>query len=426
MPKTIDQFSGWNARIKTFRAEWKWKVRDGWDRLTYPPFVERRLLAGRHCIERPPPTRVRRLYVDISVIAKSDAGTGIQRVVRSVFASLTEICDRDVEILPLVVTRRRDGYRTQDGQPIRGGPDAIFFGLDFATDSIYRYRKELVDFRQAGGRTWFLLHDILPLSHPHWFTPASRLKYRRWLRVCAEVADGFLCVSPVVKGLLGDLLRKRYGLRQVPHIATISLGSVITAPDTGPTASRFAACPDVMERAAIIVGTLEPRKGHVDVLAAFERLWTQGSDIPLVLIGKAGWDTRKLQDHIRGHALAGTLLFWFDDVDDHGLHAAYAQCRMVIVPSLAEGYGLPLDEALAYGAPVLARDIPVFRRHREGENIAYFPERGSAASLAETIAAFYRQAQRKPAAEPPVQWRQTARQCLTAIGCPVLDVAQLE
>lgn len=405
--------------MKAHRNEWKWKARDGWDRLAYPPFVERRLLRRRHDGDRPPPAQIRRLYVDISVIANSDAGTGIQRVVRSVYACLLNICDRDVEILPLVVKRRRDGYRTLDGQPILGGPDALFLGLDFATDSIYRYREELADFRKSGGRLWFLLHDILPLSHPHWFTPASGLKYRRWLRVCAEVADGFLCVSPVVAGLLGDLLRTRYGLRQAPDIATISLGSVITVPDADRTAGCFSQCPIAIARAAIIVGTLEPRKGHVDILAAFERLWSQGNDIPLILIGKAGWNTKKLQEHIRSHARHGTLLFWFDDVDDHGLHAAYSRCHMVIVPSLAEGYGLPLDEALAYGAPVLARDIPVFHRHHDGENIAYFPEHGSSAALANIIAAFHRQRQRKPVAAPPIQWWQTAQQCLTAIGCPV-------
>lgn len=405
--------------MKAHRTEWKWKFRDGWDRLVNPPFIERRLLVGCRNGDRAAPCEIRRLYVDISVIANSDAGTGIQRVVRSVYASLPDLSDPDVKILPIVVKRRRDGYRTLDGQPIRGGPDAMFLGLDFATDSVYRYRKELADFRKAGGRLWFLLHDILPLSHPHWFTPASCLKYRRWLRVCAEVADGFLCVSPVVAGLLSDLLRNRYGLQQAPDIATISLGSVIVAQDTSRAVRSFAACPDAINRAAIIVGTLEPRKGHVDILAAFERLWAQGSDIPLILIGKAGWNTKRLQDHIRGDARHGTLLFWFDDVDDDGLHSAYAQCHMVIVPSLAEGYGLPLDEALAYGAPVFARDIPVFRRHNSDENIAYFPEHASTPALADAIAAFYQQAQRKPAATPSAQWWKTAQQCLAAIGCPM-------
>lgn len=404
--------------MKARRTEWKWKARDGWDRLIYPPFVERLLIRRRNG-GRPPHGDIRRLYIDISVIANSDAGTGIQRVVRSIYANLPDLCDRDVEILPVVVKRRRDGYRTLYGQTIRGGRDAVFLGLDFATDSIYRYRKELADFRDTGGRLWFLLHDILPLSHPHWFTPASGLKFRRWLRVCAEVADGFLCVSPVVAGLLGDVLRKRYGLQPTPDIAILSLGSTIVAPDASTIVPPFAPCPDAIGRAAIVVGTLEPRKGHIDVLTAFEQLWAQGSDIPLILIGKAGWSTKRLQDHIRGHGRLGTSLFWFEDVDDDALHAAYTQCHMVIVPSLAEGYGLPLDEALAYGAPVLARDIPVFRRHNGDENIAYFPEHGSTEVLAVAILAFYQQVPRKCTVTLQTLWSNTARQCLVAIGCPV-------
>lgn len=400
----------------------KWALRDKSDQLRFPVFVER-LLAGRGRRLAGDAARlpVRRLYVDISVIARDDAGTGIQRVVRSVYARLGEVCADDVAIVPVVVKRRRDGYRTLDGETLRGGPDAVFFGLDFSTDSIFHYRKELARFRRAGGRLWFVLHDILPLSHPHWFTAASGLKYRRWLRVLAGGADGFLCVSEVVAGQLAELLQKRYGLATLPAIVEIPLGSSIVVSgemSDSPEASAMAGlAEETLRRAALVVGTLEPRKGHVDVLDAFDLLWQRGSTIPLVLIGRRGWNTQALQKRIRDHAQAGTLLFWYDDLDDAKLYAAYARCRMVIVPSLAEGYGLPLDEALYLGAPVLARDIPVFRRHQQAA-LAYFPAEVGVQELAAMIEDFHRTAQDRPLSRVSfATWTETARACLAAIGC---------
>lgn len=414
------------ARVRALRHAAAWAARDWIDQAAFPPVTERMLVPAQRkaYASTAAPAPIRRLYVDLSVISRDDAGTGIQRVVRSIYHHLPEACAAEVAIIPLTVSRRREGYRTPDGQPIVGGPDTVFFGLDFATDSIFRYRRELARFRRSGGRLWFVLHDILPLSHPHWFTHASGVKYRRWLRVCAALAEGFLCVSPVVAGQLGWVLRGRYGLTDAPQVETITLGANITQQDrvldpaalpitTGLNAAIFA-------HAALVVGTLEPRKGHADVLDAFDQLWAAGHEVPLVLIGRPGWNTDALQQRIRRHPRHAQLLFWLDGVDDGGLRAAYSQCRIAIVPSLAEGYGLPLDEALALGAPVLARDIAVFRRHRADE-IRFFAETASPAEIAAAILACLTGPRITPAAQSLTRWRKTTDQCLAAMGCDRAD-----
>lgn len=410
------------SRSRSLAAAARWAARNRIDQYVVPAPVERLFVRNLRKASSPllEPRAIRWLYVDVSVIANDDAGTGIQRVVRSIRANLADACREDAQILPVVVNRRRDGYRTLDGKSLIGGPDSVFFGLDFATDSVFRYRRELTQFRRAGGRMWFMLHDILPISHPHWFTPASRVKYRRWLRICAGLAEGFLCVSTDVAGLLDGLLRRRFGLNDPPQIVTIELGSDFSAIErvVDPTALPQAdgLTPLLMSEAALVVGTLEPRKGHADVLDAFDRLWASGREIPLVLIGRKGWATKALQRRIQDHPLFGKLLFWPQDVDDIALRAAYGQCRMVIVPSLAEGYGLPLDEALAHGAPVLARDIPVFQRH-PGSSLAYFPQAATTSELADAIERLRLMGRRDDIAMALVRWPETARQCLAAIGC---------
>jgi glycosyltransferase involved in cell wall biosynthesis len=355
------------------------------------------------------------------VIHVNDAGTGIQRVVRSLRDHLPAALRPEIEHELLIVRNSREGYVTSAGTGFAGAPGSLFFGLDFATESIFRAQHALRKFKLDGGQIWFLVHDILPVSHPHWFTPASRLRYRRWLRVCAALADGILCVSPVVAAQLEELLSLRYGSTNLPRIATIDLGSDFTPADRELAAAGLPVAAGLdnakFNRAALVVGTLEPRKGHADVLAAFDLLWRDGHDIPLILIGRVGWNTDALQGRICRHPQYGHLLFWLRDVDDHALHAAYRHCRLVIVPSLAEGYGLPLDEALAAGAPVLARDIPVFRRHDDDAPVSYFAERADAASIASSILAAHAAADGPRRLAPLRQWGDTARQVARELGC---------
>ena len=110
-----------------------------------------------------------------------------------------------------------------------------------------------------------------------------------------------------------------------------------------------------------MVGTLEPRKGYTQALQAFEQIWRSGMDALLVIVGKPGWKTESLQEHLAGHAEQGKKLFWFGRASDELLRRLYHAASGVLVASEAEGYGLPLIEAAQYGKPVLARDIPVFR-----------------------------------------------------------------
>ena len=360
------------------------------------------------------------VYIDVSVIEQNDAGTGIQRVVRSLREHLPLALGPAVRAEHVIIPQPFGRYVTRRGAPLTGAPGALFLGLDFATDAIYRNRQQLLEFKRNGGALWFLLHDILPLSHPRWFTASSRVRYRRWLRVCAALADGFLCVSPVVAAQLKGLLEERFPRSTMPRIAVVQLGSDITNADRQLSLSDLPDAPgldsELFRRAALIVGTLEPRKGHADVLDAYDRLWGDGHQLPLVLIGKPGWNTFQLQSRIRRHPQHGRLLFWLENVDDHALHAAYRHCRLVIVPSHAEGYGLPLDEALALGASVLARDIPVFRRHDETA-VSYFAADAGADSTAAHILAKQQGEKPRQALPPLRQWEETARQVARVLDC---------
>jgi alpha-1,3-rhamnosyl/mannosyltransferase len=134
--------------------------------------------------------------------------------------------------------------------------------------------------------------------------------------------------------------------------------------------------PDVLRRRddgfVLFCGTLEPRKGLGRVAEALLRT---SRDVPLVVVGKAGWGVLPGRAALDSLAALGRL-----DLRGYVTEAALARLRaraaVAVVPSLDEGFGLPLLEAMATGCPVVASDIAVFRevaddavRYAEPEDI---------------------------------------------------------
>jgi alpha-1,3-rhamnosyl/mannosyltransferase len=114
----------------------------------------------------------------------------------------------------------------------------------------------------------------------------------------------------------------------------------------------------------LAVGTLEPRKNMPALLEAFRTLRREGRDVELVIAGRQPWTHSlplgDLAPHVR---LVGT-------VPDADLPALYAGAACFVMPSLHEGFGLPLAEAMAAGTPAVASDIPALREVG-GETVRY-------------------------------------------------------
>lgn len=120
-----------------------------------------------------------------------------------------------------------------------------------------------------------------------------------------------------------------------------------------------------------MIGTLEPRKGHAQVLEAFNHLWKNGFNANLVIVGKRGWLIDDFIDQLESNLQLNKKLFWLESISDQYLREIYNVGDCLIAASYGEGFGLPLIEAAQYGVPIVARDIPVFREVA-GENAEYF------------------------------------------------------
>ena len=107
----------------------------------------------------------------------------------------------------------------------------------------------------------------------------------------------------------------------------------------------------------LIVGSHEPRKNHVAVLLAAERLWREGSAFHLVFVGSTGWRSERFDGLVGRLVAAGRSVQVLRRVSEETLWAAYRAARFTVFPSLAEGFGLPVAESLASGTPVVTSNF---------------------------------------------------------------------
>jgi glycosyltransferase involved in cell wall biosynthesis len=261
------------------------------------------------------------------------------------------------------------------GPPMDPHPGDVFLGLDHAMRAVVARAGEFAVMRERGVRVWFVCNDTLPLAHPEWFPPEVHETFKQWFATIARVGDGIACISRATE----NDVRNWVEVLNIRRPQPLALGSFHLGADIDRDEAHSALTPE--EQAEIdrlpatpvflMVGTLEPRKGHAQALEAFNQLWAHGVDAALVIVGLPGWMTEVTQRRIRHHDEFGKRLFWYMDASDAMLERLYTSCTALLAPSEGEGFGLPLIEAARHNLPILCRDLPVFREVA-GEHAAYF------------------------------------------------------
>lgn len=259
--------------------------------------------------------------------------------------------------------------------------------------------------KRSGVGIISVIYDLIPLTHPQ-FCDAGLVKvFDRWFDWVAQTADGFMAISETVSGQVAQELTRRLGAEELAQRwqGYFHLGSELDL--NRPAAVLHRGVQQMFDQDGpvyLMVSTIEPRKNHTYLLDAFERLWSEGKHVRLCIIGKIGWKCEALVERIKRHPQHDKKLFMFNDVNDKSLEYAYANARALVFPSHAEGFGLPLVEAMQRGLPVMASDIPVFREVGQ-DFVAYFsleePD-----SLAELVRRFEASGQ-FPALVPLSRWR---------------------
>lgn len=205
--------------------------------------------------------------------------------------------------------------------------------------------------RRQGCRFVPLIHDLIPLLHPEFARQGHAERHRQRIATTAEMADAIVVNSAATAADLEPWLSARVA---PPPVAVAPLG--ITAPEVEDplpgTRPYF-----------VVVGTIEPRKNHLLLL----NLWRQmaaslGPDAPrLVVVGRRGWENENVLDMLERCAAIDGVVRETGALPDTEVAALLRGARALLFPSFAEGFGLPLAEALALGVPVIASDLPALR-----------------------------------------------------------------
>ncbi len=266
--------------------------------------------------------------------------------------------------------------------------------------------------RGQGAALVVVVYDLIPFTHPAVMPAAIVATFVPRMRRALAEADGAVAISR-------DCARqvKAFMRGASPPVASFYLGDDPldrNGANRAPATTR-------RPRAYLLVGTIEPRKGHALVLDAFERRWRDGDDVTVTFVGKMGWAAPDLVERCRSHPQLGRRFHLVEDADDAMLAALLRDADATIVASSVEGFGLPLVESLAADVPVIASDIPVFREIG-GDAVQFFAP-GDAAALRTAMTVFERDADRYRAAARAfrwIDWAGSARQFDAALD-EVLD-----
>lgn len=240
-------------------------------------------------------------------------------------------------------------------------------------------RPGIADFlANRAGRAAAIFHDAIPLKHPHITWPQSVSRHPEYMKLLARF-DRVWAVSAASRDELIGFWRWQ-GLERTPPVDVLPLGADFdgtprrtpTPVPAVPAASAMPRSPHRTGRAdaapvLICLGIIEPRKNQsllVDVAAS---LWGSGLRFELHIVGRVNPHFgAPIVQRIRAVARRHRGLHFHRTADDRDLAALFARARATVLPTIAEGCGLPLLESLWHGVPCVCSDLPVLRENADG------------------------------------------------------------
>jgi len=326
---------------------------------------------------------------------------------------------------------RKLSRRARPGELIEFQPGDTLLLADSSWTS--RCWQAVDEAKAAGTRIGVVQYDFIPHTHPELMPKRLPAAFRDWMTNTLARADFVAAISEAVAVEAREELRRmgREPERASPLVQSFRLGADVkpamkVEPPRPELAAFIAAGPC---GPYLTVGTLEPRKNQALLMDVFERVWQQVPEARLLVAGFVGWKGDEVVRRMRQHPRYGTHLMHFADLSDGELLYAYGQARGLVFPSRAEGYGLPIVEALTHKLRVFASDIPA---HREvgGPWCVYFPPT-DANALAEKIIRFERegifQAVKPEGNFQSPTWRQAVDQLMAiALASPDVNAQRQE
>jgi glycosyltransferase involved in cell wall biosynthesis len=275
-------------------------------------------------------------------------------------------------------------------------------------------------YRQSGAFVATLVYDLIPLTHPQFVGSKRSQKFRRYLEQVIWNSDLIVAISRTVRDDVARFIDQELTPSDQPvcrDIRSFVLGAEIAYAQGGirPEISNLFSRSDRYSP-YLMVGSFDPRKNHHQAIDAFEQLWAQDPQLKLCMFGRMGSMCADVIERIQKHPMLGRGLYVFHDANDAELLHAYQHASGVLLPSIVEGFGLPIVESLWHGKKTFVSDTPI---HREvgGDQCEFFAL-GCAKSLARAIQSWESIRDKPGAWQPatqrsaPTSWEGSAGQLL--------------
>ena len=316
------------------------------------------------------------IFIDVTGACKSPRNTGMQRITRQIFCRLAssspttpiswnlvgnryqllgrrerDLLERPSRFLARPSARpefrgeyffaelHRQFFRKPIHLEGELGPDDILLVPDIYRDGRLTLLPKVIGGTKA--RTVAIFHDAAALRLPLLY-PNARPRFRAYI-VSLAAFDLVICVSHSSREELLQLW------------SDFETSPAETAVETWPVELDFPERdqPSRSPRELIVcVGSFEPRKNHLMLLRAADKLWEAGLSFQLELCGRSTSSFGgKVKAELRRLQRAGRTIRWSKQVNDQTLHRVYRECRFTVYPSLLEGFGLPIGESLSHGKP---------------------------------------------------------------------------
>ena len=200
----------------------------------------------------------------------------------------------------------------------------------------------------------YFVHDLIPITHPEYCRPGEHGAHMQRLQVMLQTRSGLIGNSQATLTALGQ-----WASHQGLVMPLCAVAHLAPAAQLAPSLSL---APPLVQPYFVALGTIEPRKNHLLLLNVWRELVARlGAATPrLVVIGQRGWECENVVDMLQRCEALKPFVVEIAACSDADLARYLQHTQALLFPSFAEGYGMPLVEALMLGTPVLASDLPVF------------------------------------------------------------------
>jgi len=208
---------------------------------------------------------------------------------------------------------------------------------------------------QENARFVCMVHDLVPIEYPEYARPGGAELHARRMETVAELADAVIVNSAATGASLRRWIEGQGGSAPPIHVALLGSEPVAEAPPPLSVGDRpFFLC----------LGTIEPRKNHLLLLHLWRRMaeTMPPKAVPrLIVVGRRGWENEQILDLFDRCPALKPHVEEVNNCSDRELAGLLRGARALLMPSFAEGYGMPVAEALSVGTPVIASDIAAHR-----------------------------------------------------------------